>query len=250
MKVTLPVILLFFFSCTTPPQPKESTPTKIIINDTHAHIMSPALIAHWKNMGIPFSKSEALYSDLDTILNNNPADHVDLIGMGYVYGSEEYYQEDDRYERMKADNDQLFQEAKKYPNRVTPFFTVDPLKDYALTELERCYQIHPKSGLKLHFNVSQVYLTEPEHVKKVKPIFQKAAEYGLPVLLHFDNWHPKFGKPDLEIFTDSILQKIPSIELRIAHFGTSGGFKKLKTSWMPISTYDNTIEFLPDIKFI
>ena len=80
--------------------------------------------------------------------------------------------------------------------------------------------------MKLHFSTSQVYLTEEEHVRNVSPLFEKAAKNEVPILLHFDNWHPKFGKQDLEILVDSILTKIPSLELRIAHFGTSGGFNE------------------------
>lgn len=198
----------------------------IHVYDTHVHLMSPYLVSYWKNIGIPFSKSEASYSTIDTILKNNGAQRIDLIGMGYVYGNPEYYQGEDAYEKLREENNYLLEEAKKYPDRVRPFFTVDPLKEYALEEWERCSALAPGSGLKLHFNTSQVYLTEPEHLKKVKPIFAAAANSKMPILLHFDNWHPKFGKRDLEIFVDSILTDIPPVDLRIAHFGTSGGFNE------------------------
>ncbi len=194
------------------------------IYDTHVHIMSDDLVREWQAMGIPFSKAAAYYADIDTILNYLGANKVDLIGMGYVYGNPEFYQGSDAYQRLRQENDYLHAAAKQYPKRVRPFFAIDPLKDYAMKELRRCVDFDTKKGLKMHFSASGVYLTVPEHLAKVRPIFRYAAEQQLPILLHFDNWHPKFGPRDMNILVDSILQDIPAVELRIAHFGTSGGF--------------------------
>ncbi len=217
--------LSIFFSCNI--QEKSTTDSFDTIKfDSHVHLMSPELIKYWKEIGIPFSKTESNYSNVDTILNNTPAKYINLIGMAYVYGNPEYYQGSDGAQKMANENNYLLEVSQKYPNRIVPFFAVDPLKEYAIDELDRCYTINSNSGLKLHFNASQVYLTEPEHLKKVKQLFIKASAYKLPILLHFDNWHPKFGKPDIEILVDSILNKINPIELQIAHFGTSGGFNE------------------------
>ncbi len=219
-------ILIFLHSCNLPS--KEVTPGSgtLMSYDSHVHLMSPDLIADWKALGIPFSKPEAFYSDIDTILERHEAERIDLIGMGYVYGSPDFYQGTDRYERIKKENDYLWMTSQKHPDRIRPFFTIDPLKNYALDELKRCAERSPDSGLKLHFNASQVYLTEPSHLAAVKPIFQQAAEKKLPILLHFDNSHPKFGEPDVKLLVDSILHDLPALKISIAHFGTSGGFNE------------------------
>jgi len=202
----------------------------LTIYDHHVHIMSPELVSFWKDLGIPFSKDESHYTDVDSIFKYTGAQKLDLIGMAYVFGSEEYYQGDDRLEKTQLANDHLFVQALKHPDRVRPFFSVDPLQEFALEEIERCISKSSNSGLKLHFNASQVYLTEPNHLEKVKPIFVMASKNKLPVLLHFDNWHPKFGKRDIKILADSILKDIDPITLTIAHFGTSGGYNnKTKT---------------------
>jgi predicted TIM-barrel fold metal-dependent hydrolase len=228
--LTLLILLILIGSCNPNSSDKKSKENGIVAFDNHVHIMSPTLIEYWKQLGIPFSKTESNYSNIDTILIKNQAQTINLIGMGYVYGNPEYYQGTDRKEKMMAENDYLFQEAAKYSKAVIPYFAIDPLKDYALNEIARCYAINKKSGLKLHFNTSQVYLTEPEHLEKIKIVFAKAASMELPILLHFDNWHPKFGKPDIEILVDSILTDIQPLDLQIAHFGTSGGFNdKTKT---------------------
>ena len=219
-------ILLCLFSCKQTSDKKNvQENSEVILNDGHVHIMSPDLIKDWKALGIPFSKSEAKYADLDTILKTNHAEHINLIGMGYVYGNSEFYQGDDEYEKVKQENNFLFESAKNYSN-VQPYFAIDPLKEYALEELERCLKLNSNSGLKLHFSSSQVYLTEPEHLIKVKAIFKKAAEQQLPILLHFDNWHPKFGGPDVQLMAKEILSDIAPLQLTIAHFGSSGGFNQ------------------------
>lgn len=223
MRTSIIVLSLsIFLGCNSPKNVDESQP--IIKYDSHVHLMSPKLIKYWKELGIPFSKSESNYSNIDTILHNNKAEYIDLIGMAYVYGNPEYYSGNDEYEKMMSENNYLFETANQYPNRIKPFFAIDPLKEYALKEIERCYRINSQSGLKLHFNASQVYLTESDHLKKIKKVFLKASELRLPILLHFDNWHPKFGKSDIEILADSILNELNPIQLQIAHFGTSGGF--------------------------
>lgn len=220
------IILLCLFSCKQTSKKKTvQENTDVILNDNHVHIMSRDLIKDWKALGIPFSKSDDQYADIDTILKTNQAKHINLIGMGYVYGNPEFYQGDDEYEKVKQENDFLFESAKKHSN-VIPYFAIDPLKEYALEELERCLKLNSNSGLKLHFSSSQVYLTEPEHLIKVKAIFKKAAEQQLPILLHFDNWHPKFGRTDVQLLAKEILSDIAAVELTIAHFGSSGGFNQ------------------------
>lgn len=226
MRLLLPLSFIFFLSCAVDTKVESQEEAEIIPYDSHVHLMSPELIAYWKEIGIPFSKSEANYANLDTILDRNGAQFIDLIGMGYVYGNPEYYQGDDVRKRISKENDYLLETARKHKERVRPFFSVDPLRDFAIQELDRCYAINPNGGLKLHFNASQVYLTEPVHLAKVKQVFKWVAERELPVLLHFDNWHPKFGKPDIELLVDSILAEVGPFHLRIAHFGTSGGFNE------------------------
>ncbi len=223
-----PIILLLFtlLCCKAKPTPDNHSTTTKASFDSHVHIMSPDLISYWKSLGIPFSKSDAIYANVDTIMEINNADHINLIGMGYVFTSQEYYEGNDRYERMQKENNYLFESALKYPEQITPYFAIDPLQDFAVEELERCYGLFPESGVKLHFNASQVYLTEPVHLEKVSKVFKKSAEHDLPILLHFDNWHPKFGKRDLGIMMDTLLKDIPPVRLQIAHFGTSGGFNE------------------------
>ena len=222
----LPILFLCFSCLSNGKKSDTNNKDDLEIYDNHVHIMSPELIKDWKALGIPFSKPDYYYSNIDSILNINNADYINLIGMGYVYGSPEFYPGNNEYEKLKQENNYLFKVSNKHKQNVKPFFAIDPLKEYAIEELQRCLQLNKNSGLKLHFSSSQVYLTELEHLKKVKSIFDIASKNNLPILLHFDNWHPKFGKVDIEILVDSILTNLKPIHLTIAHFGTSGGFNQ------------------------
>ncbi|MBK8564221.1 MAG: amidohydrolase family protein [Saprospiraceae bacterium] len=195
-------------------------------HDCHVHIMSPTLIADWKAMGIPFSRPDHYYADIDSIIKNVGTSTIDLIAMAHVYTSEEFYQGSDGPEKLAKENDYVLSMAAIYPRKVRPFISVDPLRHDAIGELKRCYAVNNNIGLKMHNSASQIYLTVPAHVERVKSVFMAAAEMGIPVLMHFDNWHPKFGARDLNILVDSILAHAKPMVLTIPHFGTSGGFSQ------------------------
>lgn len=194
--------------------------------DGHVHILSPELIKVWKGLGIPFSRPDEYYSDIDAILKNSGTKRIDLISMAHVYSSEEFGRAANDREMVENENAFVAAARDKHPKRIRAFCSVDPLRDYALEELERCRTKLKMDGIKLHHNANQVYLTEPEHLAKVKRVFEFASRHKLPILLHFDNSHRRFGKPDVDLLVGSILNELGPINLRIAHFGTSGGFSQ------------------------
>lgn len=196
-----------------------------MLHDKHVHIMSPQLITLWKKMGIPFSKTDSYYSDIDTIFNATKAKSVLLISMAYVYSSEEFGGKSENVEeKVRDENDYLALVKLKHPNKIKAYYGIDPLQELALTEIERCHNELKLDGIKLHCNASQVYLTEPVHLRKIKTVFEYASINRIPILMHFDNSHPKFGKTDVKILADSVLAGLEYVNLQIAHFGTSGGF--------------------------
>ncbi len=198
-----------------------------ILYDQHVHIMSPQLIALWKNMGIPFSKADYFYTDIDTIFKATNAQYISLISMAYVYSSAEFGGNSENVEeKVKGENDYLAFAKLKYPNKIKAFYGIDPLQEFALAEIERCHKGLNLDGIKLHNNASQVYLTEQVHLEKVKAVFEYASYNRIPILMHFDNSHPKFGKTDVRILADSVLTGLEYVNLQIAHFGTSGGFNQ------------------------
>lgn len=224
------ILFLCLASCgIRPPEQKNAGQNDmqgvIIQRDHHVHIMSGELIALWKGMGIPFSRADHFYSGIDSIFTVNGAANISLISMAYVYNSAEFGGgADNAEENIKRENDYLHQAKLKYPHRIKAYFGIDPLHPGALEEVERCRKELNLDGIKMHFNASQVYLTEASHLSKVKEIFDYASKNKLPILLHFDNSHRKFGKRDVDILADSVISNLKFLDLQIAHFGSSGGF--------------------------
>ena len=148
-------ILTILFSCQSKKENKElHTPPSIVKYDSHVHLMSPELIKYWKELGIPFSKSESNYSDIDTILANNKATYINLIGMGYVYGNPEYYEGDDAYQQMMNENNYLLKVAEKYEDKMV--FAVASVRDLSerwITDFELLEEIERKDGCSLSYNL-------------------------------------------------------------------------------------------------
>lgn len=201
-----------------------SAQTKVF--DHHVHLMSPRMIKLFKDVGIPFSKPDQDYSDWNAITKRLGTSRMNLISMAYLYGHPEFGKVENEYELVVAENDFLMAAKTNSPKSVRAYCGINPLKEYALKEVRRCGESLRADGIKLHFNASQVYLTVPEHVAKVLPVFEYTAKNKLPVLLHFDNAHRRFGEVDVKLLVSEILSKIGPIKLQIAHFGTSGGFNQ------------------------
>ena len=229
----LKIIIICICVCISCQEKKEGQhdPEKSFVNewhiktDHHVHLMSPHLISLWKEMGIPFTRTDHYYANIDTILKTNKATNISLVSMAYVYSSRDFGGNTiDVLKKTQEENDYLANAKSKYPDRIKAYYGVDPLSEFALAEIERCHKTLKLDGIKLHHNASQVYLTEPDHLKQVKSVFQYASDNRIPVLLHFDNSHPNFGKEDVRILADSVLKELDFLDLQIAHFGTSGGF--------------------------
>lgn len=193
--------------------------------DHHVHIMSPRMIKYFKDVGIPFSKPDADYSQLPAIKKRLGSDDFALVSMAYLYGNPEFGKVEDEKALAMAENDFVIA-ARGNDKRIKAYCSFDPLKDFGPDEAKRCITELKADGLKMHFNASQVYLTVPEHLSRIRAAFELAASNRVPILLHFDNLHRKFGKPDVDLLVDSILKDLAPVDLQIAHFGTSGGFSQ------------------------
>jgi len=220
MRTILLLIALVAVQC----KPNEEPVDLLPITDHHVHLMSQAMVDQFKAYEIPFSHNEPYYTDIDSILFHNPAKEVFLISMAYVWANPDFYAEDDWKEKMQNENDNILDAASSDALRIKPFFAINPLADNALSELKRCVDFGQFSGMKMHFNSSQVYLTEPEHLAKIKEVFSEFSNTGLPLLLHFDNSHPKTGSRDVGLLLNEVLKGLNPMTIIVAHLGNSGGF--------------------------
>ena len=127
-------------------------------------------------------------------------------------------------EAVKAENDHTARECAKLPGRAFGFASVNPLRDYAPGEIERCLSLPGIAGVKLHFDNSRVSLRDEQHAKAVRAVLLVAAKRNAPALVHMDNRQPEFGAEDARAFLDQVLAELPPMEVYIAHLGTGGGY--------------------------
>jgi predicted TIM-barrel fold metal-dependent hydrolase len=156
-------------------------------------------------------------------LNEGKLDRAFILSGSYVLGQDGIEGPDEYYD-VKKENNYLAIQCARYPERLIGFFSVNPLKEYAIKEVDRCYDELKLPGLKLHFTNSDVDLTNPEHLKKIQELFSHSAKRGIPILLHFRSNNPAFGKKDAEILINEVIAKTPELKLQIAHLGGWGGF--------------------------
>ena len=132
------------------------------------------------------------------------------------------------YERVKQENDWTAAQSALHPNRLVAFCGVNPLKDYALPEIDRCAQ-HPglRRGLKLHFGNSDVEMDKPGHVEQIRRVFAAANRHRMAIVVHIrpniDHGRP-WGARQARIFIEKVLPEAKEIVVQIAHMASSGPY--------------------------
>ena len=128
----------------------------------------------------------------------------------------------DPYPKVRAENDWLLEQTSKYPNRLYPFFSFNPLADYALDEIERCAKTGKYAGIKLHIGNGRIDMLNPEHVAKLKAVFAAANRHRLPIVIHLWTSDPAYGARHSKAFLEQVLPAAPDIPVQIAHMAATG----------------------------
>lgn len=131
-------------------------------------------------------------------------------------------------ERVKQENDWTAAQAARYPDRLVAFCGVNPLKDYALQEIDRCARdARLRRGLKLHFGNSDVELDKPGHVEQMRRVFAAANRHRMAIVVHvrpnIDHGRP-WGERQARIFLESVLPEAKDVVVQIAHLASSGRY--------------------------
>jgi predicted TIM-barrel fold metal-dependent hydrolase len=116
-------------------------------------------------------------------------------------------------------------EAHRYPDRLVGFCSVNPLKDYAESEVEHCAAVGLR-GLKLHFTSSAVDLLDRDHVDRVRKTLAAANRLRLPLLVHLRTRTPNYGALEANVFLDRLAPAAPDVPIVIAHMGGWGGYDR------------------------
>lgn len=185
--------------------------------DHHQHLFSPALAAVIK--GTPITGAELVQR-----LDEAGIKRAVVLSTAYSFSNPSRKVQND-YELVRADNDWTAEQVARFPDRLIGFCGLNPLKDYALTELARCAK-NPNlaHGLKLHFGNSFVEYHNAQHIEQLKRVFRAANGYRMAIVVHMRaNTSQQMGREEALLFLNELLPAAPDVTMQIAHMGGAGG---------------------------
>lgn len=151
-----------------------------------------------------------------------------VLSAGYYFANPFRPPVPNEYQRVKEENDWTASQTALYPDRLVAFCGVNPLKDYALREINRCAKDpRLRRGLKLHFGNSDVELDKPLHVAQLQRVFATANRHGMAIVAHIRpniDHHRPWGERQARIFVDSVLPEAKDVVVQIAHLASAGPF--------------------------
>lgn len=130
----------------------------------------------------------------------------------------------DEYSRVVTENEWTAREAAKYPKRLVAFCSFNPLKEYALGELERCAADRRFGrGIKLQLGNSGVNLDDPTELSMLRRVFRAANAHRMAIVIHLrtGRGYP-YGAAQALTFIDELLPVVPDVSVQIAHFAGGG----------------------------
>jgi predicted TIM-barrel fold metal-dependent hydrolase len=160
-------------------------------------------------MPIPEWQFEKVITADDLIDNLDEAgiDRAVVLSVGYWHNDEA---------TTRAENDWTAAQIARYPDRLVGFCGIRPLLDFAVAELRRCRRELGMKGIKMHFRGSRVDVLNPEHVEKVRRVFQAANEEGMAIVVHSEA-RGTYARVHAEAFLEHLLPAAPDVPVQIAH---------------------------------
>ncbi|MGD8930850.1 MAG: amidohydrolase family protein [Lysobacterales bacterium] len=202
--------------------------------DHHMHIRSADAVAAWDAVceKLPPACPEGMRvapvttaDDALRALDRAGLEKGALLSLGYFYGMPELAGTPfDSAERARAENRYVADQVKPRRDRLAGFFSVNPLADYALDEVEYWAQSGELTGLKLHFANSGVDLRDPEQLARLRALFEVLDAHAMPAIVHLRNRDPDYGYEDAANFIEQVASQAPHVPLYIAHLAGWGGF--------------------------
>jgi predicted TIM-barrel fold metal-dependent hydrolase len=212
-----------FFALTVPIATCAATtlsPTPAI--DHHQHLFRSGLPGAPEGSG-PFG-AEQLIEKLDEA----GIERAVILSVAYQLGNPNRPAVEDEYDQVRAENDWTRQQVALHPDRLIGFCSFNPLKDYALSELRRCFaDRYMNKGIKLHFGNSDVQLTDANHIARLRAVFAAANRRRMAIVLHLRpsvNMRRPYGAQEAQAFLDKVLPAAPRVTIQIAHLAGGGSF--------------------------
>ena len=190
--------------------------------DHHQHLFSPAAVK--LSQGLEVVDAARLVAHLDAASIRRAV----VLSLAYQFGNPNKPPVENERAAAEAENDWTAKQVAQFSDRLVGFCSVNPLKDYALEEIERCSKdAHLRSGLKMHFGNSDVDLRDPDHLDRVKQVFSVANNNRMAIVLHMRPSVTRkrpYGGPEARMFLDTLLPAAADVPVQIAHLAGSGGY--------------------------
>jgi len=224
--------LLFATLCLAAHSAPGQVPAPLV--DHHQHLFSPDLAKLLGGDPIDADKVIAL-------LDSAGIRRALVLSVAYSWSNPSRNVANDD-EHVRAENDWVAAQVARYPDRLRAFCSINPLREYALAELDRCSKDpHLRTGLKLHIGNSAVDYHDPQHLARLRQVFHSANARHMAIVIHMRasiSRKLRYGRTEAQIFIDSILPSAPDVPVQIAHLAGAGGYD---------STTDNALSAFLDL---
>jgi predicted TIM-barrel fold metal-dependent hydrolase len=116
---------------------------------------------------------------------------------------------------IEDQNRMVAEAASRFPDRLIPFFAIDPRREGAADMLARAIEDHGMRGLKFH--PTSGYFP---HEEFCYPLYETCMEHNVPVLIHTGSQPAplkfRYAQP---IFVDDVAADFPDLPIIMAHVG-------------------------------
>ena len=192
------------------------------LGDHHQHLFSPTMATLLT--GSTDNPQPIFASAVIGLLDAAGIRRALVLSVAYIYGSPARTVEDE-YAKVRAENDWTAAQAAQYSDRLRGFCGFNPLKDYALDELDRCAK-HPhlSRGIKLHFGNSDVQLDDPADAERLRSVFRAANDRRMAIVVHLRasiSRKRPYGVTEARRFIE-LLSWAPDVPVQIAHLAGAG----------------------------
>jgi len=167
---------------------------------------------------IPHALStEALIAELD----EGHIARAAVFSGAHLFASAQEAPRADEREMVRRENAWLAHEVARFPSRLIGLCSLNPLRDYAAEEVRYCIQVQGLRGLKLHFADSGVDLLNPDHRRRLRPVFRAASSLHIPIVIHVDTGSTQHDPREVGYLLD-LAADAPDSPIQIAHLGGNG----------------------------
>jgi predicted TIM-barrel fold metal-dependent hydrolase len=209
----------------TAPAPAAS-PTEIdtaALVDHHAHVFSLTAQRWLEQTAGASSRHPAAAADLTPVMRAQRVDKAVVLSSASSIAPEGHATPE-QVQALSAENDWVAAEAASHADRLVAFFSVNPLSDSALDEIERAAATERFSGMTVDLAESGIDLRNPDHVRQLQRVFERANGHRLVISIHLRTKRADYGRADAKIFIDQVLAEAPDTTVQIAQLAGGGGY--------------------------